>query len=289
MLTEFNVYQVSVLISPFLSMKFTVLGSGSTGNAVLISSGQTRVLVDAGLSAREIVRRVHEVGEDFEKLDGVLITHEHGDHAGGLRVLMKHLKCPVFISGETQNAYFSTRKGNDESFKRREALRGKTVEIESSKDFRIGDIDFHPFSLPHDAVDNFGFVAERAGVKLATLWDFGHVTTLIKEKLRGCDGIVIESNHSRDMLKACSVYSWDLKQRILSRMGHLSNEELAEWLTNDFDGAARHIVLAHLSLQTNEPHLAKLTAESALAMRETRPETHISMTHHKIPTDWIEF
>lgn len=270
-------------------MKFTILGSGSTGNSVLISSGKTRVLVDAGLSAKETLRRINEVGETHEKLDGVLITHEHGDHAGGLRVLMKHLQCQVFISGETKHAYFSTRKGNDEAQKRRDALKNKTVEIESSQDFRIGDIDFHPFSLPHDAVDNFGFVAEREGVKIATLWDFGHVTTLIKEKLRGCDGIVIESNHSKDMLKTCPLYSWDLKQRILSRMGHLSNEDLAEWLTLDYDGSAAHIVLAHLSQQTNEPHLARLTAEMALKLRQNKCDTKISLTHHKIPTEWIEF
>lgn len=270
-------------------MRFTVLGSGSTGNAVLISSGKTRVLVDAGLSAKETLRRISEVGETHEKLDGVLITHEHGDHAGGLRVLMKHLNCPVFISGETKHAYFSTRKGNDEAQKRRDALKNKTVEIESSKDFQIGDVDFHPFSLPHDAVDNFGFVAESKGVKIATLWDFGHVTTLIKEKLRGCDGIVMESNHSKDMLKACPLYSWDLKQRILSRTGHLSNEDLAEWLTNDFDGSAAHVVLAHLSQQSNEPHLARLMAETALKLRQNKCDTKISLTHHKIPTEWIEF
>lgn len=278
-----------LILAVVLIMKFTVLGSGSTGNAVLITTGKTKVLVDAGLSAKEILRRVTEVGENFEQLDGVLITHEHGDHAGGLRVLMKHLKCPVFISGETKHAYFSTRKGNDEAQKRRDALRNKTVEIESSQDFQIGDIDFHPFSLPHDAVDNFGFVAESKGVKIATLWDFGHVTTLIKEKLRGCDGIVIEANHSKDMLKTCPLYSWDLKQRILGRMGHLSNEDLAEWLTNDYDGAAEHIVLAHLSQQTNEPHLARLTAQTALNLRQNKCQTKISLTHHKIPTEWIDF
>lgn len=270
-------------------MKFTVLGSGSTGNAVLITTEKTRVLVDAGLSAKEILRRVAKVGETHEKLDGVLITHEHGDHAGGLRVLMKHLNCPVFISGETKHAYFSTRKGNDEALKRRDALKDKTVAIESSQDFQIGDIDFHPFSLPHDAADNFGFVAESKGVKIATLWDFGHVTTLIKEKLRGCDGIVIESNHSKDMLKTCPLYSWDLKQRILGRMGHLSNEDLSEWLTNDYDGSAEHIVLAHLSQQTNEPHLARLMAETALKLRQNKCQTKISLTHHKVPTNWIQF
>ena len=97
--------------------------------------------------------------------------------------------------------------------------------------------------------------------------DFGHITTLIKEKLRSCNAIVVESNHSRDMLKTCPIYTWELKQRILSRNGHLSNEDLSDWLTQDFDGAARHIVLAHLSQRANEPHLARLMAETALQMR----------------------
>jgi phosphoribosyl 1,2-cyclic phosphodiesterase len=270
-------------------MKISVLGSGSGGNAVLISTEKTKVLVDAGLSAKEIVRRLGEVGESVEKLDGILITHEHGDHAGGLRVLKKYADCPVFISEATQHAYFSTRKGNDESQKRRDALKNQTVEIRSSEDFRIGDIDFHPFSVPHDAVDNFGFVAEKSGVKIATLMDFGYVTTLIKEKLRSCDAIVVESNHSKDMLKACPIYSWDLKQRILSRTGHLSNEDLADWLTNDYDGSARDIILAHLSQQTNEPHLARLMAETALQMRPHKCDTKIKISRPKEPTEWIRF
>ena len=117
-------------------MKFTVLGSGSGGNAVLITAGNTKVLVDAGLSAKETVRRIALVGEDVSKLDGVLITHEHGDHAGGLRVLMKSLKCPVFISEATINSYFSTKRNDNEGLKRRDTLKDRTVSIESSRDFR---------------------------------------------------------------------------------------------------------------------------------------------------------
>ena len=273
-------------------MKFTVLGSGSTGNAVLISAGNTTVLVDAGLSAKETLRRIALVGEDYEKISAVLITHEHSDHAGGLRVLLKTLKCPVYISGATLDSYLrDTRRSDNEAQKRAEAVRNRTVEIDSGKDFRIGSIDFHPFSVPHDAADNFGFVAEHAGVKIATLMDFGCMTTLIKEKLRNCDGIVIESNHSRDMLKACPIYSWELKQRILSRTGHLSNEDLCEWLTNDFDGAARYLVLAHLSQRANEPHLAKLMAETALEMRPNlfKCETRVMLSRPKEPTEWVRF
>lgn len=276
-------------------MRFTVLGSGSTGNAVLITTEKTRVLVDAGLSAREILRRLAAVGVDCSELDGILITHEHSDHAGGLRVLMRSVKCPVYISEATEHSYFSTRKGmmdgESEAVKRRDALLNKTEKIESSREFRIGDIDFEPFTVPHDAADNFGFVAKREGVKIATLMDFGAITTLIKEKLRGCDAIVVESNHSRDMLRTCSVYTWDLKQRILGKFGHLSNEDLADWLANEFDGSARHIVLAHLSQRANEPHLARLMAESALMMRPPlfRTETKITLSNPKEPTEWIGF
>lgn len=276
-------------------IRFTVLGSGSTGNAVLICSERTKVLVDAGLSAREILRRLAAVGVNCDELDAVLITHEHSDHAGGLRVLLRSLKCPVYISCVTEDSYYGTRKGAEngvgESTKRREMMKNRKIAIESSSEFRIGDIDFEPFSVPHDAADNFGFVAKRDGVRVATLMDFGYMSSLIKEKLRGCDAVVIESNHSRDMLRACPVYTWDLKQRILSRTGHLSNEDLCEWLTNEFDGAATHIVLAHLSQRANEPHLARLMAETALQMRPGlfRSQAKITVSHHKEPTEWIGF
>ena len=276
-------------------IRFTVLGSGSTGNATLISTETTTVLVDAGLSAREIVRRLAEVGVSHEKLDAIIVTHEHSDHVGGLRILMRSVNCPVYVSRKTEDSYYWTRKtngnGENEGIKRRDALKDRTVEIESDHELRIGDIDFDPFRVPHDAADNFGFVAKHEGVCIATLTDFGHITSLIKEKLRGCDAIMIESNHSRDMLRSCPVYTWDLKQRISSRTGHLSNEDLGEWLANDFDGSARHIILAHLSQRANEPHLALLMAKTALQMRSPlfQPETEISLSFHNRPTDWIAF
>jgi phosphoribosyl 1,2-cyclic phosphodiesterase len=274
-------------------MRLTVLGSGSTGNAVLISAGRTSVLIDAGLSAKETLRRLALVGCDAASLTGVVVTHEHGDHAGGLRVLLKSLDCPVYVSGATLEAYLGEgdrRAGSDEGRKRADALRGRTVEISSSQDFRVGEIDFHPFTVPHDAADNFGFTARHGGVCVATLMDFGCVTTLIRERLRGCAAVVIESNHSRDMLKACSVYPWELKQRILSRTGHLSNEDVAAWLRDDFDGAAEHVVLAHLSQRANNPHVARITAESALRERGTlfQPTTKITLSDAKEPTPWIE-
>jgi phosphoribosyl 1,2-cyclic phosphodiesterase len=274
-------------------LRLTVLGSGSTGNSVLIVAGETRVLIDAGLSARETVRRLALVGEDVAKLDGIVITHEHGDHAGGLRVLLNSATCPVFMTGLTQEAYLRERNrhtGNNEPFKRAEALRGRTVETVAGQDFRVGGIDFHPFSVPHDAADNVGLRATHAGVSVATLMDFGHVNALITERLRGCAALVIESNHSRDMLRACLIYSWDLKQRILSRTGHLSNEDLADWLRDGFDGAAQTIILAHLSQQANNPHVAHITAKMALQERSPLfpTTTELVLSHPKEPTAWIE-
>lgn len=271
-------------------MKFTVLGSGSSGNATIISDEETHVLVDAGLSAKEILRRLALKGINYERLDAVVITHEHADHIGGLRVLLQYVTCPVFISEQTLEAYL--RQANEkERYKRLEALRNRIVSISSSKHFRIGTIDFNPFSVPHDAADNFGLTAEAHGVKIACLMDFGYITTLIKDRLKGCDGIIIESNHNRDMLMACPFYSWDLKQRIASRTGHLSNEDLSQWLLNDFDGCAREIVLAHLSQKTNEPNLALLTARNALASRSPlfRCDTRVTVSHPKEPTEWIIF
>ena len=276
-------------------MRFTVLGSGSTGNAVLISTETTNVLVDAGLSAREIERRLGQVGLDCADLDAIVITHEHSDHVGGLRLLLRSVDCSVFVSRVTEDAYYWTRaggtNGDSEASKRRDALRDRTVAIQSDQEFRIGDIDFEPFSVPHDAVDNFGFIAKHAGVRLATLTDFGCFTELMREKLCGCDAIVIESNHSRDMLRACPVYPWSLKQRIASRKGHLSNEDLADWLTGGFDGTASVVVLAHLSQRANDPHLARITAETALKMRPPLfpVDTKISLSDHREPTEWFSF
>ncbi len=222
-------------------------------------------------------------------------THEHSDPIGGLRVLLRSVKCPVYISRETEDALYWTRagglNGDSESEKRRVALKDRTVAIESSREFRIGDIDFEPFSGPNDAVDNFGFFATHSGVRIATLMDFGCFTALIKQKLSGWDAIVVESNHSSDMLRTCAVYTWDLKQRIAAKKGHLSNEDPADWLTNDFDGAADHIVLAHLSQSANEPHLARLTAETALRMRPSLfpASTQVSLSSHRDPTNWFRF
>ena len=277
-------------------MRLNVLGSGSTGNAILLAAGETRVLVDAGLSARELVRRLVAIGEDPARLDGIIITHEHGDHAGGLRVLLNSVRCPVYISAATRDAYIRERKNlsSEEPARRERILRERTEEITSSHDFKIGDIDFHPFTVPHDAADNFGFIASHEGTRVATVTDLGHITTLVREHIRSCACVVIESNHCRDMLKACTVYPWELKQRIMSRTGHLCNDDIARWLADPaegFDGTASHVVLTHLSQLANNPYVARIVAEDALRTRAGSlfaPQTEIVISDPKEPTKWIE-
>ena len=185
-------------------MKLTVLGSGSTGNAVLIVAGNTRVLLSTpGLSAKEIARRLAMVGEDTQRLDAVLVTHEHGDHAGGLRVLLVLSIVLSIFPRKTLDAYIGEKESmsaNEEPSRRAKALRDRVEHIESSRDFRIGEIDFHPFTIPHDAVDNFGFTATHQGVKIATVMDFGHITTLV----RNVCAVALQSSSNRITAATCS-------------------------------------------------------------------------------------
>jgi phosphoribosyl 1,2-cyclic phosphodiesterase len=264
-------------------MRLCILGSGSSGNATLIVAGETRVLVDCGLSARELARRIQAAGEDPTRLSAVVVTHEHADHARGLTALSKLLEVPVYISTD---ALAACNLGE----------RAKTVRrgeaISSSQDFEIGALRFHPFSIPHDAADPFAFTVEANGTKVGMAVDLGYYNALAATSFRGADALVIEANHEVEMLRACSFYPWALKQRILSRQGHTSNDEMARFLREDFDGRAEYIVLAHLSRNTNHPEIARLAAVQALQARGPLffrdPERRVRIAHHDRPSDWIE-
>ena len=264
-------------------MRICILGSGSSGNATLIVAGETRVLVDCGLSGRETVRRILQVGEDPAKLSGIVITHEHGDHAGGLAALAKFLDVPVYIATATLAAC---------DFGERERKIRRGAEIFSSEDFEIGTLRFRPFSIPHDAVDPFAFTVEADGIKLGMAVDLGYINALAADRFRGADVLIIEANHEIEMLRACTFYPWSLKQRILSREGHTSNDEMARFLREDFDGRAQHIVLAHLSQHTNHPALARLAALQALTARGPlfyrEAETRVTIARYDGTSDWIE-
>ena len=263
-------------------MRLIVLASGSTGNALYIESGSTCVLVDAGLSGKEAGRRMNEAGLDITRLSAIVVTHEHSDHIQGVRVISKTAKVPVYISEATRVECRFQQDG--------EGIRwGET--ITSSEPFRIGTMDFSPFSIPHDSVDPFALTIEADGIKAGIVTDLGYITQLVSHELLDSDLIVIESNHDLEMLKA-GPYPWPLKQRIASRLGHLSNNETARWIREEFDGKAEYLVLAHLSLQCNHPEIARLSALEALANREGAffhdAERRIRVAHHDRPSDWIE-
>lgn len=263
-------------------MRLIVLGSGSSGNALYLEAGATSVLVDVGLSAKETARRMTEVGVEPTRLSALVVTHEHADHVKGIRVMSKTAGVPVFISEATRDECRFAGGGDGIRW-------GET--ISSSQPFQVGELDFHPFTIPHDGVDTFAFTVTSANVKVGIVTDLGYITQLVAERLRGADFVMIESNHDRDMLKV-GPYPWPLKQRIASNTGHLSNDETSRWLREDFDGRAQHIVLAHLSRQCNHPELARLSALQALDERGPLfypdAERRITVAHHDRPTEWFE-
>ena len=264
-------------------MRICILGSGSSGNATLVVAGETRVLVDCGLSARETARRILSVGEDPTRLDAIVVSHEHSDHARGFPALSKMFNLPVYISSDALDACNLGAKAGD-------LRRGHA--ILSSEDFEIGDIRFRPFRIPHDAVDPMAFTVEAGGSKLGIAVDLGYIDNLAAERFRGSDVLIIEANHEIEMLRACTFYPWALKQRILGRQGHTSNDEMARFLREDYDGKAEHIVLAHLSRNTNHPDVARLAAVQALEERSPLfsafAERRIKIARHDGPGQWIE-
>ena len=237
-----------------MAFSVVVLGSGSSGNATLLSHSKGKVLLDAGLSGREICRRATSLGVYPESIKAIVVTHEHKDHTQGIRVLAKKFRVPVYISDPTLEVL-----GITQDLPARER-------IESGREFCVAGMTFMPFAVPHDSVDPLGFVVSACGQKLGVAMDLGYVSALVRERLFGCDGLIIESNHDLEMLKI-GPYPWALKQRVMSRQGHLSNEAVAKFLTEDFDGRARYIFLAHLSKNNNHPDLARLAAGRALRSR----------------------
>jgi phosphoribosyl 1,2-cyclic phosphodiesterase len=237
----------------------TVLASGSSGNSALVASATTRVLVDAGLSCKELTRRLRASGEDPSGLDAILITHEHSDHVAGLRVLAKKYEIPVYMTGATHAAW--KREARDS---KGQPCSLESLEVfEAGHTFSVGDICITPFTIPHDAVDPVGFTMRVDGVKVSIATDLGYLPASVKHHLRGSDVLLIESNHDLEMLRN-GPYPWVVKQRVMSRVGHLSNAALAEFLVTDYDGSAAYVILAHLSEQNNHPELVRTAAERAL-------------------------
>ncbi|MEP7341121.1 MAG: MBL fold metallo-hydrolase [Acidobacteriota bacterium] len=264
-------------------MRVCVLGSGSSGNSTLVVAGETRVLIDCGLSARETIRRIQAAGEDPSQIDAIIITHEHGDHARGLAMLSKTIRTYIHVSTATLEACKLGDKG-------KHVRRGEAISC--SQDFEIGAFRFSPFAVPHDAADPMAFTIEAGGAKMGIAVDLGYINSLAAERFRGCDLLIIEANYETEMLRACTFYPWSLKQRIMGRHGHTSNDEMARFLRDDFDGKAEHIVLAHLSQNTNHPDVARLAAIQALQDRaplfSADAERRVRVAPYNKSCEWIE-
>jgi phosphoribosyl 1,2-cyclic phosphodiesterase len=343
-------------------MRMTVLASGSKGNSTVISSSRTRVLVDAGLSCRELLKRMSIAGQDPAQLDAILITHEHQDHIAGLSVLARRLNIPVFFTEPTHRAWvrmltprttMTYAKWLDHVQREKEAraavaassadtlvqratgsavLEGVSAEeaalsrsddpnatlelpvdpdeeelcgaqlvasqrpdptqlpaveyFHAGTQFSIGDIDITPFTIPHDAADPCGFVFESEGIRMALATDLGYMPPNVKAALKRIDVLLLESNHDLEMLRD-GPYPWSVKQRVLSRVGHLSNDATAEFLQKDYDGGASWIILGHLSESNNAPELARLCAEQALGNHPTLLGNRVLLAHQASPLDLI--
>jgi phosphoribosyl 1,2-cyclic phosphodiesterase len=244
-----------------MCVRLTVLASGSKGNSAVIASSRTRLLVDAGLSCRETLKRMSTAGEDPQALTGILISHEHSDHVAGLRVLARKLKVPVYMTAAT-NEMWARQCGKQETHLDR------LEPFSSGNSFQIGDIQVTPFTIPHDAADPVAFAFRVEGVKLAIVTDLGYMPASVRDNIRDSDLLMVESNHDLEMLRI-GRYPWSVKQRVMSRVGHLSNAALAEFFASDYDGNAAFVVLAHLSEENNHPEIARDAAERALAPRRS--------------------
>jgi phosphoribosyl 1,2-cyclic phosphodiesterase len=337
-------------------VRFTVLASGSKGNSTVVSGGRTRILVDCGLSCRELFRRMRLVGEEPETLDAVIITHEHSDHVNGVAVTARKLGIPVYFTEGTHRAWMrwltprrqmtyaqwleqcrlqaAERQAEAQAELDAAVLTDEADEIceadeaeaviaadcasspaaepeppdggqppspkqdpawlpaveyfQAGQPFEIGDIAVSPFTIPHDAADPVGFVFKSEGVRMAFATDLGYIPPNVRAQLQGVDLLLLESNHDLEMLRD-GPYPWAVKQRVLSRVGHLSNEAAAGFLEDGYDGQAAYVILAHLSESNNLPDLARVAAERALNGRASLLANRLLLAAQHEPLSPIYF
>ncbi len=326
-------------------VRFTVLASGSKGNSTVISCGRTRILVDAGLSCRELFLRMRIAGEDPQTLDAIVITHEHQDHVNGLAVTARKLGIPVYFTEATHRAWvrwLTPRKqmtytqwleecrkqaaerqteadATEESLPDEAGIAVQASAVpapggagapngepdllshkddptwlpaveyfEAGRPFRIGDIDLSPFTIPHDAADPVGFVLAAEGVRMGFATDLGYIPPNVEAQLKTVDLLLLESNHDLEMLRE-GPYPWSVKQRVLSRVGHLSNEAAAQFLSTAYNGQAAYVILAHLSESNNLPELARASADRALSGRASLLANRLLIAEQHQPLPAITF
>jgi phosphoribosyl 1,2-cyclic phosphodiesterase len=236
-----------------------MLGSGSAGNSALIATDHCKILVDGGLSARQLALRLEQCGVMPEQLDGVLLTHEHGDHICGLEVLCRKFDVPIYCNALTAEA---VRSGY--TFERVAAATNWRI-FATGAEFSICDITVQTFPVPHDAVDPLGFAFHAGSGSLGFITDLGYVTKMIVERLRQVQTLVIETNHDEKLLQNDTHRPWPVKQRIQSRHGHLSNAAAASVIEELLPGKIERVVLGHLSRDCNTPQLALEAVRASLA------------------------
>ncbi|VGO21191.1 MBL fold metallo-hydrolase [Pontiella sulfatireligans] len=238
-----------------MSLEVCILASGSSGNSIYVASEKTRILVDAGLSAKQVAVRLDQIGVVPESINGICVSHEHGDHVAGIRVLQKRHGIPVYANAGTLNGIMRQPKASEISAK----------VFQTGAPFMIGDITIEPFSVPHDAYEPVGFRLQTEKTAVGIVTDLGMSTSLIREKLKGCRAIIMESNHDEDLLREAP-RPWSLKQRIRSRQGHLSNTDAARLIAECATDALEHVFLSHLSSDCNTPDTALRTVASQLRL-----------------------
>jgi phosphoribosyl 1,2-cyclic phosphodiesterase len=258
-------------------VKLCVLASGSSGNATFLATENTRILVDSGLSLRELRKRLDSIGEKVETLDAVLITHEHSDHVAGLPVLLRNqdVRATVYLTRLTAPAI--------DWGDRRPA---RIEEFQAGAAFQIGDIEVQSFGIPHDAADPVGYRFVVQGVRAAIATDLGYVPESVKYHLRGANLLLLEANHDLDMLKV-GPYPWSVKQRVMSRVGHLSNLSMSEYLAADLESCTEHLILGHLSEQNNHPAIVRMVADEALERRGLA--TRLAIASQRTPSEIYRF
>lgn len=235
-------------------MQVYTLASGSSGNCTLVQSGSAAILIDAGISTKRIVTSLAQLGLSPEQLSGILITHEHSDHIGGLNTFIKHYDVPILAPRTVANHLSWAIAGVDDYL---------TVLVPGDE-YALADFGVTPFHTPHDTPESVGYRIESDGAVFGMCTDLGHVTDEVLAALRGTDAAVIESNHDLEMLRT-GPYPVPLKRRILSDSGHLSNDAAADLAVTLAEGGTRQLVLGHLSRQNNLPPLARKCTAQALA------------------------
>ena len=248
---------------------FTTIASGSTGNAALVSCGDTHILLDAGISAKRVTTGLAALGVKPYQLSAILLTHEHSDHVSGLRVLTKKAGAPIYATRPTLWEWYKRNRCDE--------VKALFRPHEAGTGFQIGSLWVESFPTPHDAAGSVGWSIAGEGGRMVLCTDLGHVTEPVRQAVAGCDLLVCESNHDVDWVKS-GPYSYYLKQRILGDYGHLSNEAGAELAAFAVENGTRSVILAHLSQTNNTPARAYETAALRLMAMDRDLERDISLS-----------